>query len=54
MSRPRNLSWNESNVREIRQSYEAGEISQIELGRRYGVGQVHIGRIIYRQRWRHI
>jgi len=41
----------EAAAREIRRIYGAGGVSQAELGRRYGVRQTAIGRIILGQRW---
>lgn len=41
-------------VREMRRLYEAGGVSQQQLADRYGIGQVHVGRIVNRQRWRHV
>jgi len=43
------LTMNE--VREIRQLYEAGGVSQRSLARQYGVGQQTISRIVRRERW---
>lgn len=39
-------------VEEIRRGYEAGGTSQRELGKRFGVGQTQISRIIRGHRWR--
>jgi len=38
-------------VQEIRRLYAVGDVSQRELGERFGVGQVHIGRIVRGDRW---
>lgn len=41
-------------VLEIRARYAAGDISQSQLGREYGVPQTQISRIVRHQAWRHI
>ena len=42
----------EKDVREIRQL--AGTLSNTEIGRIFGIGSMHVGRIIKRERWSHI
>jgi hypothetical protein len=39
-------------IREIRETYSQGGISQRILGIRYGVCQTHIGQIVRRQTWK--
>lgn len=50
-------AWNsklsEDSVRAIREAYAAGSASQCELGKRYGVSQVLVGRIVNRKTWKH-
>jgi hypothetical protein len=41
-------------VREIRRSYEAGELTQKQIGRKYGVSQSGISLLIRRLNWRHV
>ncbi len=41
-------------VREIRIRYAKGGISQMALGREYGVSDTQIWRIVHRKRWKHI
>lgn len=41
----------EAEVLTIRSLYGSGNISQVQLARQFGVGQVQIGRIIRRERW---
>lgn len=41
----------EGEVLEVRAMYAAGDVSQAELARNFGVGQAQIGRIIRRERW---
>lgn len=41
----------EAEVLKIRSLYAGGNVSQDELGRRFGVGQAQVGRIIRRERW---
>jgi len=44
----------EDQVREIRQTYAAGGVSQRVLGLRFGVSQTCIGKIISRKHWPHV
>ena len=44
----------EVEVIEIRERYPAGNISQSELGREYGVYQTLISGVVNRQRWAHV
>jgi hypothetical protein len=50
--------WNavltESDVLEIRRCYDAGGVSQSQLGATYGVTQTAISKIIRRTNWHHI
>jgi len=41
----------EDDVREIRRLYSEGGLSQQAIGKRYGMGQGSIGRIVRRDRW---
>lgn len=43
----------EEDVREIRRAYAEGE-SQSSIGRRFGVGQNHVSRIVLGESWRHV
>ena len=43
----------EQQVKEIRAACNGGE-SQQSVGRRYGIGQVQVGRIVRRKRWSHV
>ena len=45
---------NSKNVLEIRRRYNAGELSQGQLGKIYNVSQVTVGRIVNRDTWAHI
>jgi hypothetical protein len=44
----------EAQVRTIREQYAAGEVSQLELGRRHGVNQTAISGLIRRKTWAHV
>lgn len=44
----------EKDVREIRRIYKAGNITQTELGRIYGVSQNRICKIISGHSWAHV
>lgn len=44
----------EMKVREIRAAYAAGDVAQLTLGRRYGVSQEVISRIVRFQAWTHV
>lgn len=44
----------EAQVREIRQAYAAGGVTQQQLADQYGIAQVNIGKIIRRVTWRHV
>jgi hypothetical protein len=44
----------ESDVREIRRAYAAGEATQSTLGVRFGVSQVKISQVVLRKNWTHI
>lgn len=44
----------ELDVHEIRRLYKTGDISQRRLSRMFRVGATQIGRIIRRQKWKHI
>ena len=44
----------ENDVREIRRSYAECEMSQLDLGYKYGVSNVTISAIIRRKLWKHI
>ncbi|MGE3267177.1 MAG: hypothetical protein AB7P40_00420 [Chloroflexota bacterium] len=44
----------ESQVREIRQRYAAGGITQVALGREYGVAQMTISGIVTGREWQHV
>ena len=41
-------------VLEIRRLYKLDGYTQSELGRRYGIGQQHVSKIVRRQTWDHI
>ncbi len=43
-----------SDVTAIRQEYAAGDVTQRELGKAYGVGQQNISDIVNRAIWRHL
>lgn len=45
---------NEAQVREIRERFAAGGVSQAQLARDYGVPQTQVSRIIRRTAWRHV
>lgn len=45
---------NDEAVREIRQLYATGDVTQRELARRYGISQGTIGKILLRKIWTHI
>lgn len=44
----------EGQVREMRQTYAAGGISQEAVGRLYGISQGHVKDIVSRKRWKHV
>lgn len=44
----------EKEVLEIRETYATGEIGQVDLGSRYGVGHTTISYIVNRKYWKHI
>lgn len=44
----------EDNVRDIRQRYAGGGVTQTALGKEYGVHNVTISEIILRKKWQHI
>lgn len=44
----------EQDVREIRQLYAVGDVSQRELAKRYGVNQSTLWKILHRKNWTHI
>jgi hypothetical protein len=48
-----NAKLAESQVREIRRQYAAGEASQYKLAAAFGVSQVTIGNIVRRDQWRY-
>lgn len=41
-------------VREIREAWSAGGVTQRQLASRYGVNQSQISRVVSRDRWKHI
>jgi hypothetical protein len=45
---------NEKQVKEIRSEYQAGNITQVELAKEYGVKPTVIWEIVNRRSWRHI
>lgn len=49
-----NTKLKTEDVIKIRELYDLGTISQKEIGRLYGINQVQIGRIIRKERWKHI
>lgn len=44
----------EADVRYIREVYSSGNVTQQELGARFGVDRRHIGAIVVRKVWRHV
>lgn len=40
-------------VKEIREAYQSGEVSQVELAEAFGVTQPHISAIVLQKTWRH-
>lgn len=44
----------EAKVREIRERFATGDVSQAQLARDYGVPQTQISRIVLRTAWRHV
>lgn len=44
----------DENVKEIRKAYREGNITQKELGKRYGVTQASICRILNGHSWTHL
>ncbi len=49
-----NTSLTELDVLKIRETYSLGKISQLELGKKFGVGRCCIKSIVSRQSWAHI
>lgn len=49
-----NSKLNEASVREIRATYESCEVSETELGARFGVSQATINRVLNGQAWNHV
>ncbi len=45
---------NTESVKQIRQMYATKAFTQIELARKFGVGQTAIGDIIRREKWKHV
>ncbi len=41
-------------VKEIRKLYEEGDLSQIDIGNRFNISQIHVSQIVTRKRWAHI
>lgn len=53
----RDSAWakvTEKQVREIRERYAAGGITQKELGREYGLGQYTVSAMVRRITWKHV
>ena len=44
----------DESVREIRAAYAAGGVSFVKLGKRYGVDQALIARVVHRKSWAHV
>lgn len=44
----------EKNVLDIIEIYKSGQYSQEQLGKKYGISQAHVSRLIKKQSWRHI
>ena len=49
-----NAKLTDASVRAIRTEYSAGDISQTELGKRYGVSQFAISRVVIGKGWTHV
>lgn len=49
-----NAKLTEDQVREIRQCYALGRISQPQLAHEYGVTQANISSILHRKSWKHV
>lgn len=44
----------EADVREIRDIYPQGNITHQELADKYGVSRLTVGRVLWRQTWKHV
>lgn len=49
-----NVKLDDAAVREIRSAYAVGNVSQRELGDRFGISQSTVSQIILKQRWAHV
>ncbi len=51
---PKHTKLTETDVRDIRDAYVAGQATYAELAARYNIGRIEIVRIVLGQRWQHI
>jgi hypothetical protein len=49
-----NSKLGDDDIREILRSYNAGELTQVELSARFGVGQTTISEIVRGEHWKHL
>jgi hypothetical protein len=49
-----NAKLNRTDIEEIRRLYASGKYSQSQLGRKFGITQTSVGRIVNRLNWKHV